>query len=133
MLINKDLLDSVTEKAKQSDRLRMNYNLHESLDSTVQRLFNALEPGTVIPIQRHQDTAESMILIRGRMRVNIHNDEGSIIETVELNHSLGNYGYHVPKGVWHSVEVLESGTVMFEVKEGPYKPLSKEDIIESWK
>lgn len=130
MLINKELLDSVSEKARQSERLRMNYNLHESLDSIVQRLFNALEPGTVVPIQRHQDASESMILVRGRMRVNIHNEEGKIIETVELNHDLGNYAYHVPKGIWHSVEVLESGTVMFEVKEGPYKPLSKEDILE---
>ena len=73
MLINKELLDSITEKAKVSERLRMNFNLHESLDSKVQRLFNALEQGTIVPIQRHQETAESVILVRGKMRVNIHN------------------------------------------------------------
>ncbi|MDC2648978.1 WbuC family cupin fold metalloprotein [Bacteroides ovatus] len=130
MLINKELLDSITEKAKVSERLRMNFNLHESLDSKVQRLFNALEQGTIVPIQRHQETAESVILVRGKMRVNIHNSDKSIKESVILDPIQGNFGYHIPAGVWHSIEILESGTVMFEVKEGPCKPLSKEDILE---
>ena len=69
MLLDQALLDKVSAEAKESPRLRMNFNLHESLDSKVQRLFNAMEPGTVVPIQRHQNTAETMLLVRGKMNV----------------------------------------------------------------
>lgn len=130
MLLDQALLDKVSAEAKESPRLRMNFNLHESLDSKVQRLFNAMEPGTVAPIQRHQNTAETMLLVRGKMNVYFHNQVGDITETFVLSPKDGVYGVHIPKGQWHSVEVLESGTVMFEVKEGPYAPLSIEDIIE---
>ena len=129
MLLDQALLDKVSAEAKESPRLRMNFNLHESLDSKVQRLFNAMEPGTVVPIQRHQNTAETMLLVRGKMNVYFHNQVGDITETFVLSPKDGVYGVHIPKGQWHSVEVLESGTVMFEVKEGPYAPLSNEDII----
>lgn len=130
MLLDKTLLDGVSLQAKASPRLRMNYNLHESLDDKVQRLFNAMEPGTVVPIQRHRHTAETMLLVRGRMEVRFHNDEGDVTESHVLSPADGIYGVHIPAGQWHSVEVLEPGTVMFEVKEGPYAPLSKDDIIE---
>lgn len=130
MLLDKLLLDEVTAKAKESPRLRMNFNLHESFDSKVQRLFNAMEPGTVVPIQRHQNTAETMLLVRGKMKVYFHDSEGEVIDTFILSPEDGVYGVHIPKGQWHSVEILESGTVMFEVKEGPYAPLSNDDIIE---
>lgn len=130
MILDKTLLDKISAQAKVSPRLRMNFNLHESLDSNVQRLFNAMEPGTIVPIQRHQNTAETMMLVRGKMKVFFHNPEGDIIDTFILSPKDCIYGVHIPVGQWHSVEVLESGTVMFEVKEGPYSPLSKEDIIE---
>lgn len=129
MLINLDLLNTVSDEARNSERLRKNFNLHESLDSKVQRLFNAMEPGTIVPIQRHQNTAETIILITGRMSIAIYDDKKNVIESHILDTSIGNYGYHITAGVWHSVEVLESGTVMFEVKEGPYAPLSEEDIL----
>lgn len=129
MLINTDLLTSVTEEARKSERLRKNYNLHESLDSKVQRLFNAMEPGTIVPVQRHQNTAETIMLVKGRMTIIIYDDKKNVLESHILDTSIGNYGYHIPAGVWHSVHVLESGTVMFEVKEGPYAPLSDEDIL----
>lgn len=129
MLIDKKLLDGVSECAKASERLRMNYNLHEAADSKAQRLFNALEPGTLLPIHRHQNTAETYILIRGRIDVMFYNDQGVEVERFVLNPSEGNYGVHIPKGQWHTLEVLESGTVIFEVKDGPYAPLGPEDMM----
>lgn len=130
MIITYQLLDTISTQAKESPRLRMNYNLHESLDAKVQRLFNAMEPGTVIPIQRHQNTAETLMLVRGKMKVVLYNDNKNIIEEAILSHESGNYGVHIPVGVWHCVEILEPGTVMFEVKEGPYEPLKPEDMME---
>ena len=107
----------------------MNYNLHESLESPVQRLINAVEPRTIIPIQRHRDTAETMIVVRGQLKLTIYDDDKGIIEECVLNPSVGNYGYHIPKGVWHGVEVLAPNTVMFEVKEGPFTPLADKEIL----
>lgn len=129
MIITNELLDTISSQAKESPRLRMNYNLHESLDAKVQRLFNAMEPGTVIPIQRHQNTAETLMLVRGKMKVVLYNDNKNIIEEAILSHESGNYGIHIPEGVWHCVKILEPDTVMFEVKEGPYEPLKPEDMI----
>lgn len=128
MLIDNKLLNKVSEEAKNNHSLRMNYNLHESLDDKVQRLLNAMEPGTVFPIQRHRDTAETMMIVRGMLKITIYDDEKNIIEECVLNPLDGKYGYHIPKGVWHGVEVLAPNTVMFEVKEGPYAPLASEDI-----
>ena len=110
--------------------MRMNYNLHETLDAKVQRLFNAMEPVTVIPIQRHQNTAETLMLVRGKMKVVLYDDNKNVIEEAILSHELGNYGVHIPEGAWHCVEILEPDTVMFDVKEGPYAPLASEDIME---
>lgn len=129
MLLNVDILDTVTQKAKESPRLRMNYNLHESYDDSVQRMFNALEPGTEIPIARHQTCNETLILMRGKLRVNIYDNYGNIIETCVLDRNTGNIGFHIEKGRWHKVESLEPGTVLFETREGPYKPVEKKDIM----
>ena len=107
ILIDHVLLDRVTKAAKESPRLRMNYNFHESLSSPSQRLLNALELGTVLPIHRHRHTAETYVLLRGRMRV--------------LN---------IPRGQWHTIEVLCAGTVIFEVKDGPYIPIAPNDMLE---
>ena len=128
MLIDEKLLNKVSEQAMASPRLRMNYNLHETLDDKVQRMFNAMEPGTIVPIQRHRDTAETMIVVRGQLKLTIYDDEKNILEQCVLNPLDGKYGYHIPKGVWHGVEVMAPNTVMFEVKEGPYAPLAIEDI-----
>jgi cupin fold WbuC family metalloprotein len=129
MLIEEKLLDSVTSKAKGSDRLRMNYNLHDSLDAKAQRLLNALEPGTELPIHRHQHTAETYIVLRGAIKVFFYNDERMVTNEFMINPLEGRYGIHIPAGQWHTLEVLESGTVIFEVKDGPYTPLQPEDII----
>lgn len=129
MIITSQLLNTISSQAKESPRLRMNYNLHETLDAKVQRLFNAMEPGTKIPIQRHQNTAETLILVRGKMKVVLYDDNKNVIEEAILSQEQGNYGVHIPVGVWHCVEILEPDTVMFEVKEGPYEPLKPEDMM----
>ena len=129
MLLDKKLLDEVSARAKASERLRMNYNLHEAMDSKAQRLFNALEPGTILPIHRHRNTAETYILLRGRIDVMFYDDKGVEIERFALNPQEGNYGVHIPSGQWHTLEVVESETVIFEVKDGPYAPLGPEDMM----
>ena len=130
MLIDNNLLDSVTSKAKESDRLRMNFNLHESLDAKAQRLLNALEPGTVLPIHRHQHTAETYIVLRGAIKVLFYNDDRVLTDEFMVDPLDGVYGLHIPAGQWHTLEVLESGTTIFEVKDGPYTPLGAEDVME---
>ena len=129
MLIDDNLLNKVTEQAKTSDRLRMNYNLHDSLDAKAQRLLNALEPGTELPIHRHPHTAETYIVLRGAIKVFFYNDDRMVANEFMINPLEGRYGIHIPAGQWHTLEVLESGTVIFEVKDGPYAPLQPEDII----
>ncbi len=129
IIINNTLLDTITEKAKTSPRLRMNFNLHDSLDSPVQRLMNALEPGTELPIHRHRHTDETYIVLRGAIKVFLYNDDKTLKEQVLLNPCDGEYGINIPAGQFHTVEVLEKGTVIFEVKEGPYTPLRDGDTL----
>ena len=130
MIITEQLLNQISLQAKDSPRLRMNYNLHESLDDATHRFFNAMEPGTIVPIHRHRDTAETFMLVRGKMRVVFYDDYKNIIEDNVLSTDNGNYGVHIPVGVWHWVEILEPNTVTFEVKEGPYNPLEEIDIMQ---
>ena len=129
-IINKDLLDEITRQAKESPRLRMNYNLHDNLDAKAQKLLNALEPGTILPIHRHPNTTETYLLLRGKLNVILYNDKKEGLETMHLDTANGNYGLDIPAGQWHSVEVLESGTVILEVKDGPYIPFQPEDILQ---
>ena len=128
-LIDKSLLDTVTSGAKESNRLRMNYNFHDSLDAPCQRLLNALEPETIVPIHRHQHTSETYILLRGKLRMMFYNDDKEIIEETILSSESINYGIHIPAGAWHAMEVLASGTVIFETKDGPYMPIQECDIL----
>ena len=128
-IIDKSLLDTVTSGAKESNRLRMNYNFHDSLDAPCQRLLNALEPETIVPIHRHQHTSETYILLRGKLRMMFYNDQKEIIEETILSSESTNYGIHIPAGVWHAMEVLASGTVIFETKDGPYMPIQECDIL----
>ncbi len=128
MIINDELLDKVTAEAETSPRLRMNYNLHESLDAKAQRLINVLLPGTPLPIHRHKHTAETYVLLRGKMFVVFYDDLGGQIERYLLDPTQGNYGVQIPKGQWHTVEVIEPSAIL-EVKDGPYTPLQPEDIL----
>lgn len=129
MIIDKSLLDSVSEQAKESPRLRMNYNFHQSLDDKCHRFLNAVEPGTVVEIHWHPTKDETFVLLRGRVVVYTYNDDGSVLESVELNPNEGRYGVNIPKGVWHKVESLESGSVFFECKEGPFVPHEEDGIL----
>lgn len=129
MIIDKNLLDEVSAKAKADERLRMNFNFHDSLDSKAQRLLNALEMGTVLPIHRHRHTSETYILLRGKIRVMFYNEVGAETESFILNPLDGNYGVHIPVGQWHTLEVLENDSVIFEVKDGPYMFLEAEDLL----
>lgn len=129
MLLTTKILDETSAQAKASSRLRMNWNLHESFEDSVQRMFNALEPGTEVPIARHPDSAESLIILRGCLRILIFNDQKEIIEDVVIDPRSDNIGYHIPKGVWHQVQSLEGGTILFETREGPYAPVAECDIM----
>jgi cupin fold WbuC family metalloprotein len=128
-LINTHLLNSITAQAQTNPRLRMNHNLHDSLQSGAQRLLNALEPGTVLPVHRHRQTAETYMLLRGRLKVFFHDSDGRVSESFLLDPLEGQYGIHIPAGQWHSLEVLQSGSVIFEVKDGPYEPLGEGDVL----
>ena len=130
MVIDKTLLDKVSEQAKSSPRLRMNYNFHLSLEDKCHRMLNAIEPGTEIPIHRHPDKDESFVVLRGKVRSTTYNDDGSVIESVVLSHEDGLYGVDIPKGVWHKLESLESGSVVFECKEGPFVPHEVDGILD---
>ncbi len=128
-IIDDTLLNRISEEAAGNERLRKNFNLHSSLDDKVQRLLNALEPGTILPVHRHQHTDETYFIVRGKLNVKFYDDNKLLIEEVELNPVNGKYGISIPAGKWHTVDVKEKGTVIFEVKEGPYLAMNKEDIL----
>ena len=130
MLIDKKILDELTASAKASARLRMNYNFHQSLEDKCHRMLNAVEPGSDIPIHRHPDKDESFVVLRGKVRSTTYNDDGTLIESVVLSQEDGLYGVDIPKGVWHKLESLEPGSVVFECKEGPFVPHEVDGILE---
>ena len=104
-------------------RLRY-YNFHQSLEDKCHRMLNAVEPGTVVAIHRGVAKDECFVVLRGKVRVTTHNDDGSIIEDVVLSQESGGYGVDIPKGVWHMVEALVLGSVVFECKAGPFSRLA---------
>jgi len=120
MIIDSQLLDKVTAQAKASPRLRMNYNFHQSLDEKCHRFLNAVELGSEVPIHKHPTKDETFVILRGKVRVTTHNDDGSIIEDYILCSDEGKYGVNIPKGVWHTIEAMEPDSVIFECKEGPF-------------
>lgn len=128
-VLSSHILDETSKKAAKSSRLRMNHNLHETFEDNVQRMFNALEPGTDIPIARHPYSNETLIMLRGELRVIIYNDNREIIDDIVIAPNSDNFGYHIPKGTWHKVESLEYGTICFETREGPYQPIAEDDIL----
>lgn len=129
-IIDEKLLNEVSTQAKESPRLRMNYNFHGSLQDKCHRMLNAVEPGTDIPIHRHPTKDESFVVLRGKVRSTTYNDDGSVIESVVLCAEEGRYGVDIPKGVWHKLESLESGSVVFECKEGPFVEHEVDGILD---
>ena len=130
MVIDKVLLDRVSDEAKTSPRLRMNYNFHQSLDEKCHRFLNAVEPGTEVPIHKHPTKDETFILIRGKVKVTTHNNDGTILEEIVLCPEEGKYGVNIPKNVWHTIESLASGSCFFECKEGPYVTHEEDGVLE---
>ena len=130
MVIDEKVLDTLTAQAKASPRLRMNLNFHQSLDEKCHRFLNAVEPGTKVPIHRHPTKDETFIVLRGKVKVLTYNDDGSVMDGVELCPLEGRYGVDIPKGVWHTIEAIETNTVIFECKEGPFVPHEEEGILE---
>ena len=129
-VIDLALLDKVSSEAKASPRQRMNYNFHQSLEDKCHRMLNAVETGSDIPIHRHPDKDESFVVLRGKVRSTTYRDDGTVIESVVLSQEDGLYGVDIPKGVWHKLESLESGSVVFECKEGPFVPHEVDGILE---
>ena len=130
MKITQALLDSLTEQAKASPRLRMNYDLRNSADDESQRMLNALEPGTPMPIHRHQKTTETIVILRGRLVEEYYDElERRCTEAIELSPNGPVVALNIPAGQWHTLRVLESGTCILEMKNGKYEPIGSEDIL----
>ena len=129
MVIDKEILDDLTASAKASTRLRMNFDLRNSAEDLSQRMLNALEPGTVMPIHRHHASSETVVILRGRIRWIFYDDQGRITESTELRSDGDIRMLNVEKDRWHSLECLESGSVLYESKDGPYHPLEEDEIM----
>ena len=140
MKIDKILLDNLTSQAKESPRLRMNLDLRNSPEDGSQRMLNALEPGTVLPVHRHRTTSEVVVMLRGRAVQYLYDEQGRETDAVLLAAGALDGegvpgavpGMTIAKGQWHKLVALESGTVIFEAKDGPYEPIGPEDILSVW-
>ena len=128
MIITPAILDELTAKAKASPRLRMNYDLRNSAEDGSQRMLNAIEPGTVMPIHRHRNSSETCVCIRGHFEEYFYDGEGRLTDTIDMR--PGGTVINIPAGQWHSLKSLESGTVLLECKDGRWEPLGEEDVIE---
>lgn len=131
MKITQALLDNLTEQAKASPRLRMNRDLRNSADDQSQRMLNAIEPGSPLPIHRHRHSSETVVCIRGRLVEEYYDDlERMCTEAIELSPNGPVVALNIPAGQWHTARALESGTVILEMKDGPYEPTGPEDILD---
>ena len=128
-IIDDKLISSVAEQAKQSLRLRMNYNFHESLDDKCHRFLNVLMPGTQVAVHHHPTKAETFVILKGKVKVSTYNDDGEILESCVISPESGTYGVDIPKNVWHGVDCLEP-SVLLECKEGPFVAHEVDGILE---
>ena len=135
MKIDSALLDTLTARAKANPRLRQAYDLRTTPEDNSQRILNAMEPGTILPIHRHRGSTETVVVLRGKIRQNFYDENGQLTESFEVSagsSSTGSpqiVGFSVELGRWHNTECLESGTVILECKDGRYEALGEEDII----
>ena len=127
MVITQAILDDLIAKAKASERLRANLDLRNSAEDQSQRMLNALEPGTVMPIHRHKDTSETCVCIRGHFEEYFYDSEGRLTDTIDM--VPGGTVLNIEAGQWHSLRCLESGTVLLEAKDGAYRPLEEDEIM----
>lgn len=129
MKITQAILDKLTAAAKASPRLRMNMDLRNSAEDGSQRMLNAIEPGSPLPIHRHMKSSETVVCLRGRLREVFYDDQGAVTDVIDLAPCGPVVGLNIPLGQWHTVEVLESGTVILECKDGTYEPLREDDVM----
>ena len=128
--ITQGLLDCLTEQAKASPRLRMNLDLRNSPEDGSQRILNAIEPGSPLPIHRHRKSSETVVCLRGRLVEEFYDEVDRICtETIELSPRGPVVALNIPIGQWHTARALESGTVILEMNDGPYEPTGQEDIL----
>jgi cupin fold WbuC family metalloprotein len=130
MIIDGKLLDELTEQAKASPRLRCNLDLRNTPEDNSQRMLNALEPGTIMPIHRHLASSETVALLRGKICWHFYDDAGNKTESVVLDANGDIRCINVEKARWHSLECLESGSVILECKDGKYEGLKEEEVLE---
>ena len=130
MVIDEKVLDELSAQAKASPRLRMAFDLRNTPEDNSQRMLNALEPGTELPIHRHRKTSETIACLRGRLIIEFYDElERICMESVELSPNGSVVAVNVPAGQWHTLHCMESGTVLLESKDGKYEPLGEEDIL----
>ena len=129
MVIDTLLLDKLTAQAKASPRLRMNLDLRNSDADSSQRMLNAIEPGSVVPVHRHQKTSETMVVLRGRVVEEYYSSEGALEASYELAAGGPVCALNIPAGQWHTLRALENGTVILEMKDGAYEPIGAEDVM----
>ena len=131
--IGRKQLDELSAQAKSSPRLRMNYDLRNSAEDGSQRMLNAIEPGCPLPIHRHRATSETVVCLRGRLVEEYYREaqghRAELVESIELSPDGPVVALNIPAGQWHTVRALESGTVLIEMKDGPYEPLGQEDML----
>lgn len=130
MIIDKKLLDDLSAQAKASPRLRQAYDLRNTLEDNSQRMLNALETGTIMPIHRHLASSETVVLLRGKICWHFYDDAGNETESLVLDANGEVRCINVEKARWHSLECIESGSVLMESKDGVYKPLVPDELME---
>ena len=130
-IIGTKIISDLHTQAEDSPRLRMNYNIHESLEEDVHKLLNSLQPGTVMPIHRHLHPAkkETFVLLQGALEVRRYNDDKTIAEKYVMSQESGNIICEIMPEEWHSFEVLEPDTLILEIKKGPYLPFQEIDLL----
>ena len=128
MIIDQKLLDDLSAQAKANPRLRHAFDLRTTPEDQSQRILNAVEPGTVLPIHRHRGSTETIVCLRGKVVQHYYNDNGEKIASYELAPNSTHVAMSVPVGQWHALESLEEGSVIFECKDGAYEPLQNQDI-----
>ena len=129
MIIDQKLLDELSAQAKANPRLRQAYDLRTTSEDNSQRILNAVEPGTVLPIHRHRGSTETIVCLRGKVVQHYYNDNGEKIASYELAPNTAQIAMSVPVGQWHALDSLEDGTVILECKDGAYEPLRDEDVL----
>ena len=129
MIINEQILDELTKQAKNNPRLRQSLDLRNTPDDKSQRMLNAIEPGTIMPIHRHKGSSETCVCVRGHFEEYFYDENGVLTDTIDM--VPGGIILNIPIGQWHSLRSLESGTVLLESKDGAYQPLTKDELLET--